>query len=98
MHESPRSEFTLQDVRSHIDRIDHGIVELIAERQGWVVEAGRLKQDERAVQAPARVEQVVEAVRRIADEVHASPTVVEATYRAMIAAFIDLELDEHRSH
>lgn len=87
---------TLEEVRTHIDLLDRRIVELIAERQGWVATAGPLKKDEQAVRAPARVEQVIEKVRGLASETGASPDVVERTYRALIAAFIELELNGHR--
>ncbi|QIK63320.1 chorismate mutase [Leucobacter viscericola] len=88
---------TIEEVRAQIDQLDRRIVELIAERQGWVVTAGSLKKDEQGVRAPARVEQVIEKVRNLAEEAGASPEVVERTYRALIAAFIDLELDHHRN-
>lgn len=88
---------TIEEVRTQIDALDRQIVELIAERQRWVVTAGSLKKDEQAVRAPARVEQVIDKVRGLAEEAGASPDVVERTYRAMIAAFIDLELEEHLS-
>lgn len=83
-------------VRSRIDELDARIVGLIAERQRWVETAGRLKADEGAVRAPSRVEQVIAKVQAFADGAGASPDVVERTYRAMIAAFIDLELKTHR--
>lgn len=88
---------TIEEVRRNIDSLDRRIVELIAERQKWVVVAGGLKKDEQAVRAPARVEQVVAKVRARAEEAGASPEVVERVYRALIAAFIELELDSHRS-
>jgi isochorismate pyruvate lyase len=64
-----------------------------------VIQAGILKRGQaaEAVQAPARVEDVVGRVRTLALDAGASPDVVEATYRAMIGAFITLELDVHRS-
>jgi isochorismate pyruvate lyase len=85
----------IDDVRAEIDAVDRDIVRLIAQRQRRVVEAGLLKRDRDAVRAPGRVEQVVEKVRMLADEAGADPGVVERTYRAMIAAFIDLELSVH---
>ncbi len=88
---------TLASVRQNIDSLDHRIVRLIAERQQWVVRAGSLKTDEQAVRAPARVEQVIAKVRALAEEAGASPEVVEAAYRALVSAFIELELDHHRS-
>lgn len=83
---------SLHDVRAAIDSLDGQIVELIANRQRWVEAAGTLKSDEQAVRAPDRVEQVISKVRGLAFEHGASPEVVEAAYRALIAAFIEHEL------
>lgn len=88
---------TIEEVRQQIDRLDCRIVELIAERQKWVVTAGSLKRNEQGVRAPARVEQVITKVRGLAERSGASPEVVERAYRAMIAAFIELELEHHRA-
>lgn len=93
----PDQPVTIEDVRAQIDSLDHRIIELLAERQRWVVVAGALKKDEDAVRAPARVEQVIAKVRGLANDAGASPEVVESTYRALIAAFIELELGHHRS-
>ena len=82
----------LDEVRRNIDELDRRIIALIAERQSWVVRAGALKTSAIAVRAPDRVEQVICSVRGLAREFDASPEVVEAAYRAMIAAFIDLEM------
>lgn len=83
----------LEEVRNQINELDEQMVQLIARRQAWVVEAGSLKADEQAVRAPARVEQVIDRVRGLAEQHNASPDVVERCYRALIAAFIDLELN-----
>lgn len=87
----------LDDVRSRIDLLDRQIVQLLAERENLVRAAGRLKPDTAAVRAPDRVEQVIQRVRGVAREVGASPDVVDRTYRAMISAFIDLEMTVHRA-
>lgn len=87
---------TIAEVRAEIDGLDRRIVELIAERQQWVVAAAALKSDEQSVRAPARVEQVIARVRGLAEQAGASPEVVERTYRALIASFIDFELARHR--
>lgn len=97
MDRVPSEAVTLASVRQNIDSLDRRIVRLIAERQQWVVRAGSLKTDEQAVRAPARVEQVIAKVRALAEEAGASPEVVEAAYRALVSAFIELELDHHRS-
>ncbi len=51
----------LTEIREAINLLDERIVELIAERQAWVEQAGRLKRDqgEDAVRAPARVDAVI---------------------------------------
>ena len=49
---------TLAEVRQNIDRIDHAILALMAERGKYVAEAGRFKKDPAAVSAPARVEAI----------------------------------------
>ncbi len=84
----------LQEVRGEIDRVDRQLVHGIAEREIWVRAAGKLKAMAPAIQDPDRVEQVLTGVRAIAGELGADPDVVERTYRSMIAAFIDLELDQ----
>lgn len=89
----------LTRIRDNIDALDGEIIALIARRQAEVVAAGVAKRGQTtdAVRAPARVEDVIQRVRMRAVQVGASPTVVEATYRAMIGAFIDLELGVHRA-
>jgi isochorismate pyruvate lyase len=87
----------IAEARAKIDGINEQIIRLIAERQQWVAAVGKLKKDEGAVHAPDRVEQEIRKVRQLATDFGASPDVVEATFRAMIAAFTDFELDVHRN-
>lgn len=91
-------ETSLATVRAAIDQLDRQIIDLIAQRQAEVEQAGVLKrgQGTEAVRAPARVEDVIAKVRAQAEVAGASADVVEATYRAMIGAFIALELDVHK--
>ena len=86
----------LDEVRSNIDRLDRGIVRLLAERGKYVVQAARFKKAEADVHAPARVEQVAANVRRLASEFGASPDIVERGYRVLVAGFTDAELAAHR--
>lgn len=88
----------IENVRAEIDDLDRQIVELVSRRQHWVQEAGKLKADGDDVRAPDRVEKVISKVRALAEASGAAPDVVERTYRAMIAAFIDLELSIHENH
>ena len=89
----------LTQVRAHIDRLDKALICLLAERQHWVEEAGRLKprNDAAAVAAPERVAQVIATRREQATQVGLSPEVAESVWRAMIAAFIALEEDVNRT-
>ncbi|WP_338575061.1 chorismate mutase [Pseudomonas canadensis] len=86
---------TLEEVRINIDRLDQQIVALLAERGRYVSQAAGFKKDTDGVRAPQRVEQVIAKVREISQETGANPDVTEQVYRAMIAAFIQQELEEH---
>lgn len=82
---------SLDEVRSNIDRLDRQLVALIAERGAYVRQAAGFKKTAEEVPAPQRVAQVLAKVDAVARETGAEPAVVEATWRAMIAAFIDSE-------
>jgi len=79
-------------VRANIDRLDEEIVKLIAERAMYVKDAARFKRDAFQVSAPARQAQVYDKARRLAVTHNRGfanlEQVVDATYRAMVAAFI----------
>ncbi|MFF7395274.1 chorismate mutase [Achromobacter sp. NPDC008082] len=101
-HGAPLREYTdpayrplcanLADVRANIDRLDDEIVRLIAERAMYVKDAARFKRDAFQVSAPARQAQVFDKARALATRHNAGfanlEQVVDATYRAMVAAFI----------
>ena len=82
----------LAEVRANIDRLDDGIVALLAERAMYVKDAARFKRDAYQVSAPARQADVFAKVRALADKHNRGfahlPDVVEAAYRALVAAFI----------
>lgn len=82
---------SLEEVRDNIDRLDREIIKLMAERSSFVKQAARFKTSRLDVEAPKRVEQVITKVRALAIEADLEPQVVEAAYRAMIAAFIKVE-------
>ncbi|MBK4991979.1 chorismate mutase [Pseudomonas sp. S37] len=86
---------SIEEVRARIDYIDRDLVTLLAQRGQLVTQAAAFKKTTDDVRAPARVEQVIAKVRGIAGETGASPEVVERVYRAMIAAFVDEELQVH---
>lgn len=88
---------SLEQVRANIDRIDRQLVTLLAKRGGYVAQAARFKKNDAQVRAPQRVEQVIAKVTALAGELGADAVVTERVYRAMIAAFIEAELAEHRA-
>lgn len=49
------------------------------------------------MEAPERVERVIAEVRALAAEAGLEPRVAEAAYRAMIAAFIEVEREAFRA-
>lgn len=88
---------TLADVRSAIDQIDFMLVGLLAERGHYVREAARFKRNQAEVAAPDRVKQVIDKALSHATDMGAAPEVVEAVYRSMVAAFIQLENRQHEA-
>lgn len=86
---------SIEEVRANIDRIDHQIVALIAERGSYVKQAARFKKTTEDVKATHRVEQVIAKVTALSNELGANSSVTEQVYRAMISGFINAELDEH---
>jgi isochorismate pyruvate lyase len=82
----------LAEVRANIDRLDEAIVALIAERAMYVKDAARFKRDAFQVAAPARQAEVFARARALAAKhdrgFDGLADVVEATYRAMVAAFV----------
>lgn len=88
---------SLARVRERIDAIDAQIVTLLAERGRYVKDAARFKRDSFQVSAPQRQQEVIDTVRRLAEETGAFPEVVEACYRAMIAGFIAREQQQHQT-
>lgn len=82
---------SLDQIRSHIDQIDSQLVALIAQRGAYVQQAAAFKGNVQEVAAPQRVEQVIAKVKHLAMAHQADPRVIEATWRAMIGAFINAE-------
>lgn len=79
---------SLDDVRQHIDRLDHDMVALIVERSHYVRQAARFKQTRAEVVVPERIEEIVTRVRHRANALGGNPDLVEKIYRAMIDVYI----------
>ncbi|MDR3452127.1 MAG: chorismate mutase [Rhodoferax sp.] len=85
---------TMAEVRRHIDALDERIVALLTERGGYVAQAARIKQRADQVHDQARIDFIVDRVKAMARAQGAPEAVMEATYRAMIDAFIEFERGE----
>jgi isochorismate pyruvate lyase len=84
-------------VRSEIDRIDRELVDLIAERFGYVDRAWQLKLNSReGAVVPWRIQQVIDKVREQASDKGVSPDLCEALWRQMIGWFIQYEEENLR--
>ena len=82
---NPSDCATMQDVRTEIDRVDEALVDLLAERWGYVDRMWQLKQLE-AEQAsvPWRNKEVIDQVRSRAAEKSMPPEMAEALWRQII--------------
>ncbi len=92
----PSTMRSLSTVRAAIDRIDRRLVPLLAARADLVRMVVRFKPTRAAVRAPRRAARVIANARRLARMHGMDPELAARIYRAMIAAFIDDELREHR--
>jgi isochorismate pyruvate lyase len=87
----------LSQVRVEIDRIDNGLVDLIAERFGYVERAWQIKLGlKQEASVPWRNQQVIDKVRARADEKGVPPDLCEALWRQMIGWFIQYEEEKLR--
>jgi isochorismate pyruvate lyase len=89
---APEDCQTIDQVRSEIDRVDRAIVELLAERRGYVKAVMRFKRTETDVHAVDRQKQVIAARREWAEALDLDPDLVERLYRTLIDHFIAEEL------
>jgi isochorismate pyruvate lyase len=91
---------TLDTLRAEIDVLDERIVALLAQRTAVVGRVGALKRRQRTsedgVRALDRVERVVERIRGLAAEQGMDPAIAEQTYRALITALTDMQLEARR--
>lgn len=82
---------SLSEVRSNIDRIDKSIIQLLADRSCYVNQAAKFKKTEQEVEAPNRVEEIINKVRYLAETNSLNPSIAEKVYRTIIGAFIQQE-------
>jgi 3-deoxy-7-phosphoheptulonate synthase len=84
-----RPDPTLGDVRASIDRIDRDLVDLLAERRGYALQAARLKP---SVKDPAREAQVLSNVTALASRRGIEPALVQSLWRELMTGFVRAQL------
>jgi isochorismate pyruvate lyase len=82
---------SMDEVRVQIDRIDSALVDLVAERFGYVERAWQLKSKPEEATVPWRIQQVIDRVRAKAETKGLPPELAEALWRQMIGWFIQYE-------
>lgn len=79
------------EVRAEIDRIDRMLVRLIAERQGYIEAAARIKDMSSDVRVEWRIEDVVAKVLAAAEREGLSARIAEPVWRELIERCIEHE-------
>ena len=84
---------TMAEVRQGVDALDRALVRLLAERQGYMDAAARIKPDRAAVHDAARIEEVVSNVKAAGREAGLSPSIAEPVWRTLIDRCIAHEFE-----
>jgi len=75
---------TKDDVRVEIDRIDQGLLALLAERHGYVTRMAEIKTDPHEAHDPARIAAIVSKQRARAAELDLDEDQAELIWRTLI--------------
>lgn len=87
----------MADIRAAIDHLDVQVIELLGQRFDYVKAAAKFKTDAQSVQAPERLQKMLQQQRQWAAAAGLEPDVIEQLYRNLVQYFIDAELDHWRS-
>ncbi len=82
---------TMPEVRVQIDALDDVLVPLLVQRISYMSQAARIKQHVHQVRDEARIQAIVDRVRKQTVDEGGEPAVVEAIYRGMMEACIAFE-------
>ena len=95
----PQDCESMEHVRAEIDDLDEQLIDLVAERFGYVDRAWQLKNNPDEATVPWRINEVIEKVRARAIDRGIPPQLAEALWRQMIGWFIEYEMEnlENRS-
>jgi len=82
----------MDEIRREIDRIDEQLVKLLAERQRCVEQAIAVKKRTGIpARIPARINEVIENARRLAQTHSADPALIETLWTQMVEWFVAYE-------
>lgn len=84
MTKAPADCITKEDVRAEIDRIDNGLLSLLAERHRYVTRMAEIKTDPHEAYDPKRIEAIVEKQRNRAAELDLDEDQAELLWRTLI--------------
>jgi len=84
VNKSPADCTTKEDVRVEIDRIDQGLLTLLAERHRYVTRMAEIKTDPHEAYDPARIETVIGKQRKRAEELELDEDQAELIWRTLI--------------
>ena len=84
---------SMDHVREEIDRLDEQLIDLVAERFGYVDRAWKLKDKPEDATVPWRINDVIDKVRARAEKRGIPPQLAEALWRQMIGWFIEYEME-----
>lgn len=90
---APADCTTMAQVRQGVDALDRALVSLLAERQGYMDAAARIKADRDAVLDPARIEDVVAKVKAEARKAGLSEAIAEPVWRTLVDRCIAYEFE-----
>ena len=90
---APTECSTMAQVRVGVDALDRALVTLLAERQGYMDAAARIKTDRAVVHDQARIEDVVSKVKASARAAGLSEAIAEPVWRLLIDRCIAYEFE-----
>lgn len=91
----PETCETMVDVRAGVDALDRALVRLIAHRQAYMDAAARIKPNRAAVRDEARIQQVLDNVRRHSEVAGLSWSIAEPVWRIMMERCIAHEFEQY---
>jgi isochorismate pyruvate lyase len=93
----PKQCKSVEEIRECLDELDLQIIELLAERQGYINEIVKFKIDEEDIIANVRQQEVINLRRKWAEINKMDPDLIEDLYKTLIQFNIQKELNIFRN-